>query len=350
MWWKEIVRKYKVLEKELQDINISKEDLLQKSKDLGNISKEYEIAQKLEDLHFDLEEISAMIVESKEQWLFDQKKEAENAIEILHKEFVDLKDKSKMQSLMLEIRPGAGGDEAGLFAYILLEMYIRYSQHKNWSIEIMSKNITEVKGLKEAVLYIKGENAYDIMQYESGVHRVQRVPQTESSGRIHTSTATVAALEEKEDIEVEIKHEHLRMDVYRSSGPGGQSVNTTDSAVRLTYSSPDVDQIVVCMQDEKSQHKNRERGMKVLKTRLRDAIEQKQHKEMADHRKTQVGSGDRSERIRTYNFPQNRITDHRSKLTVHGLNEIFVTNPDTLEKVIFSMKEKNVHSELNSEN
>ncbi|QEK38403.1 PCRF domain-containing protein [Candidatus Cytomitobacter primus] len=345
MWWKDIVQKYSGLESDLQNIEISKDDLLKKSKLLGSMTKEYDIACKVANLSKDLTDIISMINDEKEQWLFDQKKEIEQEIENLYQAFITLKDNcAKEQALMLEIRPGAGGDEAGLFAYILFEMYIRYAVHKNWAIDIMSKNITDIKGLKEAVLYIKGENAYDILQFESGVHRVQRVPKTESSGRIHTSTATVAVLEEKDDVAIEIKSDLLKVDFYRSSGPGGQSVNTTDSAVRLTYSHPDVDPVVVCMQDEKSQHKNKDKAMKVLKTRLRDALEQKQHKEIADYRKNQVGSGDRSERIRTYNFPQNRITDHRSKLTAHGLNEIFVTEPTILNKVIMSLKEKEILS------
>ncbi len=340
MWWLDIVNKYKKLEEDLQNPNIDREDLLKKSKLLGEISKEYDIASKVQVLHEDLTEIEQMIEESKESWLFEQKKSSENSIESLHKEFVELKSvQSKNQSAMVEIRPAAGGDEAGLFAYIIFEMYIRYALHKGLEVEILSKNITEVKGIKEAVLSIKGENAYDILQFESGVHRVQRVPKTESSGRIHTSTATVAVLEEVDDVEIQIKNEYLKMDVYRSSGPGGQSVNTTDSAVRLTYSHPDLDApVIVCMQDEKSQHKNREKAMKVLKIRLYDALEQKKNREISDQRKNQLGSGDRSERIRTYNFPQNRISDHRSKITVHGLNDVYLTEPLTLDKIHDSLK------------
>ncbi len=343
MWWRNIVEKYRELEKSLQS-KIPHDELIKKSKLLGEMSKEYVLAERSEVLNKDLNEIKSMIEESKEDWLFDQKSECEKELEDLYKKFINLKDdKSRNQAVMLEIRPGAGGDEAGLFAYVLLEMYIRYILYKNWKLEIMSKNITEVKGIKEAVLYIKGENVYDILHFESGVHRVQRVPKTEASGRIHTSTATVAVLEEKDDIEVQIKSEHLKVDVYRSSGPGGQSVNTTDSAVRLTYSHPELKvPIVVCMQDEKSQHKNKDKGMKVLKARLSNALEAKQSKEISDQRKTQLGSGDRSERIRTYNFPQNRITDHRSKFTIHGLNDVFVTDSDVLDKVICSLKENKI--------
>lgn len=228
-------------------------------------------------------------------------------------------DPNDEKNVIVEIRAGAGGDEAGLFAADLYKMYIRYAESKGWKSDIMSANDSGVGGFKEIIFTLEGENVFGNLKYESGVHRVQRVPSTESSGRIHTSTATVAVMPEAEEVEFDIDPNELRVDVYRSSGPGGQSVNTTDSAVRITHEPTG---LIVSCQDEKSQHKNKAKAMRVMRARLKERIEKEQQAEIDEARKTQVGTGDRSEKIRTYNFPQGRVSDHRINLTVHKLEQI----------------------------
>ncbi|NLC66038.1 MAG: peptide chain release factor 1 [Clostridium sp.] len=227
------------------------------------------------------------------------------------------KDPNDNKNVFVEVRAGAGGDEAALFAHSLFRMYSKYAENQNWGVEIMSMNSTDIGGLKEVVFMIKGDGAYSRLKYESGVHRVQRVPDTENSGRVHTSTVTVAVLPEVDDVDIDISPNDIRVDVYRSSGNGGQSVNTTDSAVRITHLETGV---VVSCQDEKSQHKNKDKAMKILKSRLFDLAEEERSKGISDERKSQVGTGDRSERIRTYNFPQGRITDHRINTTIHKMD------------------------------
>ena len=267
----------------------------------------------------------------------DIKMMAEEEVKVLSKVVEDLeqqlkilllpKDPNDEKNVILEIRAGAGGDEAAIFAYELFRMYVRYAEARHWRVETMSYSDAGPKGLKEVIAMVHGDGAFSRLKYERGVHRVQRVPETEAAGRIHTSTVTVAVLPEAEDVEVELHEKDLRIDVYRSSGPGGQSVNTTDSAVRITHLPTG---LVVAMQDEKSQHKNREKAMRVLKARLYELKLEEAEKERREDRRSQVGTGDRSEKIRTYNFPQSRITDHRIKLSVSDVGGVLGGDLDQL--------------------
>jgi len=231
------------------------------------------------------------------------------------------------KNVFVEIRAGAGGDEAGLFASDLLRMYTKYAERQRWKVEVMDASVTGVGGYKEVILFVQGKGAWSRLKFERGVHRVQRVPATESAGRIHTSTVTVAVLAEAEDVDVKVEEKDLRVDVYRSSGPGGQGVNTTDSAVRITHIPTG---LVVTCQDERSQLKNRAKAMRVLKARLLERAQEEQQAAIAAARRSQVGTGERSERIRTYNFAQNRVTDHRVGLTLHRLPEVLEGDIDEL--------------------
>ncbi|MES2056986.1 MAG: peptide chain release factor 1 [Pseudomonadota bacterium] len=246
------------------------------------------------------------------------------------------RDAADERAAMLEIRAGTGGDEAALFAGDLFRMYQRYAERQGWRVELISASSSESGGFREAIASVEGKGVFARLKFESGVHRVQRVPATEAQGRIHTSAATVAVLPEAEEVDVKIDDKDLRIDVYRSSGPGGQSVNTTDSAVRIVHIPTG---LVVIQQDEKSQHKNKAKALKVLRTRLYEAERERLHNERAGARKSMVGSGDRSERIRTYNFPQGRVTDHRINLTLHRLPEILEGEMDELVSALIAEDE-----------
>jgi peptide chain release factor 1 len=248
-------------------------------------------------------------------------------LDALLKQLLLPKDPNDERNTVLEIRAGTGGDEAGLFAANLFRMYTRYAERHGWRVEVLSSSTTGLGGFKEVIALVQGKGAFSRLKFEGGVHRVQRVPVTETQGRIHTSAVTVAVLPEAEDVEVDLADKDLRIDVYRSSGPGGQSVNTTDSAVRVTHLPTG---LVVTCQDEKSQHKNKAKALKILRARLLDRARQEQQSEIAANRKAMVGSGDRSEKIRTYNFPQSRITDHRVNLTVHQLDRVLDGDLDAI--------------------
>ena len=336
-----IAKNYEMLEKELASGNIDKKDFVKKSKEyssIGEIVAEANQYIKFEKEKKDLEKIiedkdgdeeMTKLAEKELIDLIEKREELENKIKV----YLSPKDEADGKNAILEIRAGTGGLEATLFVSDLYKMYEKVCLLKKWSLEIINISKSEAGGFKEVILLIKGTDIYSFLKFESGVHRVQRVPKTETQGRVHTSAATVAVLPEAEEVDIKINEKDLRVDVFRAGGPGGQSVNTTDSAVRITHLPTGT---VVSQQDEKSQHKNRAKAMKILRSRVYESERARKDKERSKDRKNQIGSGDRSERIRTYNFPQGRITDHRINLTLHRLQEFL--DGDAFEEMSQSLR------------
>ena len=348
---KDIIMKYDALEKELASGNIEPQLFAKKSKEyssLGNIiliAKEYlnyekekkDLTNMLKDKSNDREIID--LAQKDLNDLNEKKEKNENELKL----FLLPKDEDDNKNAIVEIRAGTGGLEASIFCADLFKMYEKVCSKKKWKLEIINISKSEAGGFKEVIFLVNGNNIYSYLKYESGVHRVQRIPETETQGRVHTSAATVAVLPEAEDIDIEIKESDLRIDVFRAGGPGGQSVNTTDSAVRITHIPSGV---VVSQQDEKSQHKNKAKALKILRSRVYEAEKRKKDQERSNNRRSQIGTGDRSERIRTYNFPQGRVTDHRINLTLHKLEEFL--EGEVFDEMIESLTLQAQEESLNS--
>lgn len=326
------LKRYEELELQLQDLAIASDPakFVPLQRELGELAK---VAKAVREFHRLEEEIEAARMMVDEETDTDAKAYAQSELDELLGQIQEMEsqledlatagDSITRGGLIMEIRAGTGGDEAGLFAGDLFEMYQRYVEENRWKLEVISANSSDMGGYKEITFSVTGEGAFHHLQFESGGHRVQRVPETETQGRIHTSAATVAVLPEASEVEVDLKPDDLRIDTFHASGPGGQKVNKTESAIRITHLPTGT---VVQCQDEKSQHKNKAKAMRVLRSRVLEAKQRKAAQERADQRRTLIGSGDRSERIRTYNFPQNRVTDHRIGLSVHKLDQIMVGN------------------------
>ena len=333
----DLVSKHALLEKELSSVEIDKNSFAEKSKEYAELNEIIKIAKLYISFEKNKKEIQTILEDKNSD--ADMIKMAETELADLEiqmeknekklKLFLLPKDEADKKNAIIEIRAGTGGLEASLFASDLFKMYEKVCNKKKWSLELISISKSEAGGLKEVIASIKGNNIYSTLKYESGVHRVQRVPDTETQGRVHTSAATVAVLPEAEEVDLKINESDLRVDVFRAGGPGGQSVNTTDSAVRITHIPTGLS---VSQQDEKSQHKNKAKGMKILRSRLYELERSRIDKERSKDRKNKIGSGDRSERIRTYNFPQGRITDHRINFTFHKLEEFL--NGEVFDEMI----------------
>ena len=322
----ELISKHALLEKDLSSVKIDKKLFAEKSKEYSELNEIITDAKKYLSFEKDKIELEKILKDKNSDKEFLKMAETElRDLETQYEKnekklklFLLPKDEADKKNAIIEIRAGTGGLEASLFASDLFKMYEKVSHKKKWNVELISISRSEAGGLKEVIASIKGENIYSTLKYESGVHRVQRVPDTETQGRVHTSAATVAVLPEAEEVDLKINDSDLRIDVFRAGGPGGQSVNTTDSAVRITHLPTGLS---VSQQDEKSQHKNKSKGMKILRSRLYELERNRIDQERSKDRKSKIGTGDRSERIRTYNFPQGRVTDHRINLTLHKLEE-----------------------------
>ncbi len=348
-----LIDRHVQLENELSSGEIDKKKYAEVSKEYSDLNDIVKYAKEYLNYQKDLEDLSNIVNDKNSD--SEIKEFASSELENLKKNyqinekkiklFLLPKDLADSKNAIIEIRAGTGGLEASLFASDLYKMYEKISQKKKWNIEIISISKSDAGGLKEVIAEIRGKNIYSSLKYESGVHRVQRVPDTETQGRVHTSAATVAVLPEAEELDIKIDDKDLRIDVFRSSGPGGQSVNTTDSAVRITHIPTG---IVVSQQDEKSQIRNKEKGLKILRSRIYDYERQKIEKERSKDRKSKIGTGDRSERIRTYNFPQGRVTDHRINLTLHKLEEFM--EGEIFDEMIESLSLQAQEDQLNKIN
>ena len=348
-----IINKHQEIEKQLSDQNLlDTNKLIELNKEYSELKPIVQVIKQFNINKKDLINLNDLLKDDDDsiremaQEEIKEKKEKLKLIEADLLKSLIPRDFNDEKNSILEIRAGTGGDEASLFAADLFSMYQKYSEINSWQFVILSISETGLKGIKEVICNISGKNVYSKMKFESGVHRVQRVPSTENSGRVHTSAATVAVLPEAEEVDIKIEEKDLRIDVFRASGPGGQSVNTTDSAVRITHIPTGV---VVSQQDEKSQHKNKAKALKILRSRVLDKEIQIKDQERSEDRKLQVGSGDRSERIRTYNFPQGRVSDHRINLTLFNLSEILEGHLDNLITPLSAEAESKKLSELNNE-
>ena len=347
----DLINRHSFLEKDLSSGKIDKKLFAEKSKEYSDLNDILDAAKKYISFEKDKAELEKILQDQNNDQEFKKMVESELRDLIIDKDlnekklkiFLLPKDEADKKNAIIEIRAGTGGLEASLFAADLFKMYEKISHNKKWSLELISISRSEAGGLKEVIASIKGTNIYSTLKYESGVHRVQRVPDTETQGRVHTSAATVAVLPEAEEVDLKINESDLRIDVFRAGGPGGQSVNTTDSAVRITHIPSGLS---VSQQDEKSQHKNKAKGMKILRARLYELERSRIDQERSKDRKSKIGTGDRSERIRTYNFPQGRVTDHRINLTIHKLNEFL--EGEAFDEVIESLTLRAQEESLNT--